>query len=108
PTNMYATMQQPSDTARIADYGEIAQIPGKMFEGFKEVFASANAPDPHDVAVAIAKLIATSKSARPARVVVGQAFGADAGNEAVAPIQQQVIETLGLGTLASKPIDEMA
>jgi hypothetical protein len=48
------------------------------------------------------------KSARPARVVVGQAFGADAVNEAVAPIQQQVIETLGLGALASKPIDEMA
>jgi NADP-dependent 3-hydroxy acid dehydrogenase YdfG len=40
--------------------------------------------------------------------VVGQAFGADAVNEAVAPIQQQVIETLGLGALASKPIDEMA
>jgi NAD(P)-dependent dehydrogenase (short-subunit alcohol dehydrogenase family) len=108
PTNMYAAMQQPVDTARIADYGEIAQIPGKMFEAFRGMFASANAPDPHDVVAAIAKLIATPKSARPARVVVGQAFGADAVNEAVAPIQQQVIETLGLGALASKPIDEMA
>jgi NADP-dependent 3-hydroxy acid dehydrogenase YdfG len=108
PTNMYATMQQPADTARLADYGDIAQIPGKMFEAFRGMFASANAPDPHDVADAIAKLIATPKSARPARVVVGQAFGADAVNEAVAPIQQQVIETLGLRALASKLIDEMA
>ena len=108
PTNMYATMQQPADTARLADYGDIAQIPGKMFEAFRGMFASANAPDPHDVADAIAKLIATPKSARPARVIVGQAFGADAVNEAVAPIQQQVIETLGLRSLASKLIDEMA
>jgi len=108
PTNMYATMQQPADTARLADYGDIAQIPGKMFEAFRGMFASANAPDPHDVADAIAELIATPKSARPARVVVGQAFGADVVNEAVAPIQQQVIETLGLRGLASKLIDEMA
>jgi stage V sporulation protein SpoVS len=105
---MYATMQQPVDTERLADYGEIAQIPGKMFEAFRGIFASANAPDPRDVAAAIAKLIATPKSARPARVVVGQAFGADAINEAVAPIQQQVIETLGLGALASKPVEELA
>jgi len=108
PTNMYAAMQQPADAARVTDYGDIAQIPGKMFETFRGMFASASAPDPHDVAATIAKLIAMPKGARPGRIVVGQAFGADAVNEAVAPIQQQVIETLGLGDLASKPIDEMA
>ena len=101
PTNMYATMQQPADAARAADYGDIAQIPGKMFEAFKAMFTSGSAPDPHDVAAAIAKLIAAPKGSRPARVVVGQAFGADAVNEVVAPIQRQVIETLGLGPLAS-------
>lgn len=108
PTNMYAAMQQPADTARLADYGDIAQIPGKMFEAFRGMFDSDNAPDPHEVADAIAELIATPKSVRPARVVVGQAFGADVVNEAVAPIQQQVIETLGLRALASTPVDEMA
>ena len=108
PTNMYAAMQQPADTARVADYGDIAQIPGKMFEAFRGMFASANAPDPHDVAVAIAKLIATPKGARPARAVIGQAFGADAVNEAVAPIQQQVIETLGLDPLATKSVKQLA
>ena len=97
PTNMYAAMQHPADASRLADYGETAQIPGKMFETFREMFASANAPDPHDVAGAIAKLITTPRGARPARVVVGQAFGADSVNDAVAPIQQQVIEALGLG-----------
>jgi NADP-dependent 3-hydroxy acid dehydrogenase YdfG len=108
PTNMYATMQRPADVARVADYGDIAQIPGRMFEAFRGMFTSANAPDPHDVAAAIAQLMATPKAARPARVVVGQAFGADAVNEAVAPIQQQVIETLGLGPLASKPVEQLA
>jgi NADP-dependent 3-hydroxy acid dehydrogenase YdfG len=108
PTNMYATMQQPADAARVADYGDIAQIPGKMFEAFREMFASANAPDPRDVAATIVRLIAAPKSARPPRIVVGQAFGVDAVNEAVAPIQQQVIETLGLGSLASKPVKQLA
>jgi NADP-dependent 3-hydroxy acid dehydrogenase YdfG len=108
PTNMYATILQPADAARVADYGEIGQIPGQMFQAFREMFASANAPDPHDVAASIAKLIATPKGARPARIVVGQAFGADAVNEAVAPIQLRVIETLGLGALASKPVKQLA
>lgn len=108
PTDMYVAMRQPLDGVRVADYGDIGQIPGKMFEAFRRMFASENAPDPHDVAAAIARLIATPKSARPARIVVGQSFGADAVNEAVGPIQQQVIDTLGLGALASKPIDEMA
>lgn len=97
PTNMYTAMQQPADASRLADYGEIAQIPGKMFETFREMFASANAPDPREVAGAIAKLITTPRGVRPARVVVGQAFGADVVNDAVAPVQQQVIEALGLG-----------
>ena len=108
PTNMYAAMQQPADIARVADYGDIAQIPGKMVEAFRSMFASANAPDPHDVAVAIAKLIATPKGTRPVRAVIGQAFGADAVNEAVAPIQQQVIETLGLSPLATKSVKQLA
>ena len=65
------------------------------------MFAAADAPDPHEVPAAIAKLIATAKGTRPARMVVGRAFGADTVNEAVAPVQQKVIEALGLSMLAS-------
>ena len=54
-----------------------------------------------DVAEAVAKLVATSKGPRPDRVVVGQAFGSDAVNAAVAPIQRQVVEGLGLGSLTA-------
>src|SRR5262249_11793735 len=92
-------IQQPADVARAAGYGAVAEIPGKMFETFKGLFASANAPDPHDVASAIDKLIAAPKGARAARLVVGQPFGADAVNAPVAPIQPRVLAGLGLGAL---------
>src|SRR6516225_2561284 len=55
PTNMYAAIQHPADTARAAGYGAVGEILGKMLETFKNMFASANGPDPHDVAGAIVK-----------------------------------------------------
>ena len=99
PTQMYASAKQPADSARSAAYGEIGEIPGKMFAIFMEMFAAQDAPKPHDVAEAIAKLVMTHMGMRPARVVVGQPFGADAINTAVAPVQQQAVEGLGLGML---------
>ena len=101
PTNMYATMQQPADPARGEAYGEIGAIPGKMFETFMGMFQGENAPNPHDVAAAIATLIDTPRGSRPARTIVGQPFGADAVNEATAPIQRGAVEALGLGALAT-------
>ena len=101
PTNMYAAVQQPADAARGAAYGEIGAIPGKMFETFMGMFAAKNAPNPHDVAEAVIKLIGTAKGKRPDRVVVGQAFGSDAVNAAVAQIQRQAVYGLGLGALAT-------
>jgi NAD(P)-dependent dehydrogenase (short-subunit alcohol dehydrogenase family) len=101
PTNIYATVQSPADTERGTDYGEIGAIPGKMFESFGAMFAEKNAPNPHDVGEAIAKLVTTSKGKRPERVVVGQGFGADAVNAVVAPIQRQAVDGLGLGALAT-------
>jgi len=100
PTNMYAAAQQPSDGQRAAAYGEVGTIPGKMFATFNEMFALATAPNPHDVAEAVTKLIGMTKGQRPDRVVVGQAFGSDAVNAAVAPIQRKVVDGLGLSALA--------
>ncbi len=99
PTNMYAAAQQPSDTARATSYGEIGEIPGKMFETFMGIFAADDAPNPHDIAENIVTLIDTKNGERPDRIVVGQPFGADAVNTAVHPIQKSVLEGLGLGDL---------
>jgi NADP-dependent 3-hydroxy acid dehydrogenase YdfG len=101
PTSMYASIQQPADAARAADYGATGEIPGKMFANFTEMFSSAAAPNPHDVATAVATLLGLPKGQRPARTVVGQPFGSDAINAAIAPVQQGVVEALGLGHLAN-------
>src|ERR1700731_1262970 len=100
PTNMYASAQKPDNNSRSEAYGAIGEIPGKMFETFMEIFQSKNAPNPHDVPEAIAKLVGQSKGTRPARVVVGEPYGSDVVNRAVEPVKAQVIEGLGLGQLA--------
>ena len=100
PTPMYAKVQQPEDTDRAAAYGAVGEIPGAMFKHFTTVFQAPDAPNPHDVAEAIAKLVAQPKGSRPARTVVGAAFGSDAVNEQTAPVQAHVVEALGLGHLA--------
>ena len=100
PTPMYAKVQQPEDADRAAAYGAVGEIPGAMFKHFTTVFQAPDAPNPHDVAEAIAKLVAQPKGSRPARTVVGAAFGSDAVNEQTAPVQAHVVEALGLGHLA--------
>jgi len=101
PTNMYANTQRPADAARAAAYGATGEIPAKMFANFTEMFSAPGAPNLHDVAEAIAKLVALSKGSRPARTVVGQPFGADTLNGQTAPVQVLAVEALGLGHLAT-------
>jgi NAD(P)-dependent dehydrogenase (short-subunit alcohol dehydrogenase family) len=100
PTAMYANAQQPADTDRTTAYRAVGEIPGAMFKHFMTTFQAPNAPNPHDVAEAIAKLVAQPKGSRAGRTVVGAAFGSDTVNEQTAPVQAHVIEALGLGHLA--------
>ena len=103
PTPFYANLSQPADTGRVAEYGSVGEIPAAMFEHFTGMFSGPGAPDPHDISEAIAQLIATPKGERPARIVVGASFGADAVNDATEPIQTATVEALGLGHLATVP-----
>ena len=101
PTEMYASATQPADSERAAAYGVIGEIPQAMFEQFASMFSASDAPNPHDVAEAVAKLIVTPKGERAARTVVGASYGADTVNDATAPVQAGVVEALGLGHLAT-------
>ncbi|CAB3749720.1 SDR family oxidoreductase [Paraburkholderia humisilvae] len=101
PTNMFASAQRPADTARGDAYGEIGTIPGKMVETLMDRFQGEHAPDPHDVAEAIAWLVEQPNGSRAARVVVGDPFGADLVNEQAASVQSQLMEGLGLAQLAT-------
>ena len=103
PTQMYASAAQPADTGRAAEYGAVGEIPGAMFQQFTTMLSGPDAPDPHDIAEAVDKLIATPKGDRPARTVVGAGYGADTLNDATAPVQAGVVEALGLGHLATVP-----
>ena len=103
PTQMYSSAVQPEDKAIGQEYGSVGEIPGAMFQQFATMLSGPDAPNPHDIAEAIAKLIDTPKGERPARVVVGASFGADAVNVATEPIQAATVEALGLGHLTTTP-----
>jgi hypothetical protein len=96
---MYASIQTPADGAVASSYGEIGRIPDAMFKTFMSRFQGPNAPNPHDVAEAIAKLVAQGKGGREPRTIVGAAYGADRANADVAPVQSGVVGALGLGRL---------
>src|SRR6266702_827383 len=95
PTNFFTNMQSPAGTEVTKSYGEVGQIPDAMLKKFMSMFEGKDAPNPHDVAEAIAKLVGQSKGSRAARTVVGAPFGSGKANEDVAPLQAQVVEALG-------------
>ena len=103
PTQMYASASQPEDARRVAEYGDVGKLPGAMFETFNTMFSGPDAPVPHDVAVAVATLIAIPRGERPARTVVGASFGADVVNDATEPVQAATVQSLELGHLATVP-----
>jgi NAD(P)-dependent dehydrogenase (short-subunit alcohol dehydrogenase family) len=98
PTNLYTEIAG-ADSARANEYGPIAEVPKALGAWLGNLFNSKDCPNPHDVAEGIAKLIATPAGQRPARVVFGLAFGADAANAAMEPIQAGVITGLQMDAL---------
>src|SRR6476660_5148242 len=100
PTNFYTGIQTPADTEVTKSYGEVGQIPDAMFKSFMSRFEGKDAPNPHDVAEAVAKLVDQSKGSRATRTIVGApAFGSDKANEDIAPVQAKAVEALGLSYL---------
>ncbi len=101
PTNLYSAHQDPADAARAPEYGEVAEVPKAFVAFLGSVFSGADAPDPHDVAQALVKLVETPAGQRPDRVVVGNPFGASDVNAVVKPIQGQLIEGIGMSALST-------
>lgn len=99
PTSLYASIQRPANDDITKSYGEVGQIPEAIHKTFTSMLQSKDAPKPHDVAEAVAKLVGQAKGCRAARTVVGTSFGADRINADVAPVQKAVVDGLGLGHL---------
>jgi NAD(P)-dependent dehydrogenase (short-subunit alcohol dehydrogenase family) len=99
PTQMYANVQAPADAGRALEYGKLSEIPGAMFQHFMDLFRGPAAPRPHEVAAAIAQLIDAPRGKRATRTIVGAPFGSDTVNAQTAPVQAEVVRSLGLGHL---------
>jgi NAD(P)-dependent dehydrogenase (short-subunit alcohol dehydrogenase family) len=100
PTDIYTKGQiEPADKACAGSYGEVSDILGNMRAGFVQMFSRPDAPKSHEVAEALVNLIAEPKGTRPARLIVGNAFGADVLNTTAAAVQSQVLGALGLDGL---------
>jgi len=99
PTNFFTNLQSPASTEVTKAYGEVGEIPDAMVKTLMASLEGKDAPNPHDVAEAVAKLVGQSKGSRAARTVVGAPFGSDKANDDVAPVQASVVEALGLGHL---------
>ncbi|ESZ54993.1 hypothetical protein X727_33220 [Mesorhizobium sp. L103C119B0] len=91
----------PSDEQVLATYGEVALVPGQIKNNSDQGFDPANPPRPQLVADAIARLVDTTER-RPLRTVVmpeGMDFGVEGLNQAVAPIQNNLLTALGMSNM---------
>jgi NADP-dependent 3-hydroxy acid dehydrogenase YdfG len=99
PSQLFANATQPADTTRVTEYGAVGEIPGAMVQQFTEMLSTSEAPDLHDIAEVMARLIETPKGERPERTVVGDSYGADTMNDAAEPVQMATVKAFGLGHL---------
>jgi NADP-dependent 3-hydroxy acid dehydrogenase YdfG len=99
PTNFFTNIQTPAGIEVTKSYGEVGQIPDAMVKSLTATFEGNDAPNPHEVAEAIAKLVGQPKGTRAARTVVGAPYGSDKANDDVAPVQAHVVAALGLSHL---------
>ncbi|MEM1042475.1 MAG: SDR family oxidoreductase [Bacteroidota bacterium] len=108
-TNFFDSMVPGADDARAESYGPLAEMPGQMWSGVGEMLQGDDAPDPQEVADAVATLIATPAGERPLRVVVDPMTGGDGAkaiNETAAHVQQQTLEGFGMeGLLSVQPAE---
>ena len=88
-----------SDPQRLVSYGEVASVPNSMLVSFTEFLTADGAPDPQSVADAIGDLVRMT-GPRPLRTVVGLDYGVTDLNRAVEPIQNELLDQLGMGHVA--------
>lgn len=98
PSNLISSSPEPSDQVVLASYGEVAAIPGQIKAHSSSGQDEANPPRPQRVADAIAELVEATER-RPLRTVVmpeGMDFGVHRINEAVRPIQEDLLTSSGM------------
>lgn len=101
PSNLISSSPEPSDQTVLASYGEVAAIPGQIKAHANDGHDEANPPRPQMVADAIARLVEATER-RPLRTVVmpeGMDLGVQRLNDAVSPIQNDLLSALGMSSV---------
>lgn len=98
-TKLISKSPKPEDLERLADYGDVAQLPDKMLASFEEFYKTDDAVNPQVVADDIANLIAMSHKERPLRTVSGIDYGVRDLNASVEPVQRALLKTLGMSSM---------
>lgn len=98
-TNISNSRVGPDDEQRLSGYGAVTPLMANVFGALS---SSTQGRDPREVADAIFALAERPAGTRPLRTPVPADAAAIAINEAVAPVQRQVLESFGLGELLPK------
>jgi NAD(P)-dependent dehydrogenase (short-subunit alcohol dehydrogenase family) len=95
-------IMKPADAERLEAYGELAGRSNAMFEDNDRMLTGEGAPDPRDVADAVARLIATPAGERPLRTTVGGPMTQLVRpiNRATEGAQAQLLQFMGLEELS--------
>lgn len=93
-TDLVTTSPAPNDTTRVQEYGDLAKGRDRLLGMFQGMFDQGDtSTDANNVAERIADLVEMD-APRPIRTQVGHDMGVTAVNEAVAPIQAELIKGL--------------
>ena len=95
-------MVTPEDAGRLEAYGDLAQRSEAMFEQNDQQLTGEEAPNPQDVADAVARLVSTQAGERPLRTLVGGPMTqlVEPINQTTEGVQEQLLGFMGLSDLA--------
>jgi NAD(P)-dependent dehydrogenase (short-subunit alcohol dehydrogenase family) len=101
PTGFLDGSKGPADPERAAGYGPLANLPEQLAAGLRHMFSQATAPDPQQVADAVATLVDAPAGKRPLRTPVDAsgAEGVKAINAVCAQVQAGMLGAMGMGGL---------
>jgi len=101
PTEGSRKLMRPGDDERVAGYGTLPARAQALYDQNAQTYATTEAPNPHDVADTIARLIALPAGQRPLRTTVGgpPAPQVEPLNALTDQTQAQVLGYMGMGDL---------
>jgi len=100
-TEIFGKITSADDAARVTAYGDVVKYEEALTAGLA---ASAKDRDPQEVADAILRLAKASAGTRPLRTVVPENAAVEAINDAVAPIQREILKAFGMEALLPKTL----